>query len=77
LQAAQSAQVQQQDSRASLDTQESFHIDDGSINLADVAERLDFIAPKVGRLSGNRVVKIDPNDPIAVSKLWPRTPIGM
>jgi hypothetical protein len=43
-------------------------LDDGGANLSDFAERLDFIAPKVGKLLGNRVVTVDPNDPIAVSK---------
>lgn len=41
---------------------------DGCVDLSDLAERLDFIAPKVGKLLGYKVVKVDPNDPIAVSK---------
>jgi hypothetical protein len=43
-------------------------LEDGGVNLSDLAERLDFIAPKVGKLIGCRVVSVDPNDPIAVSK---------
>ncbi len=43
-------------------------LDDGGVNLSDLAERLDFIAPKVGKLLGNRVVTVDPNDPVALSK---------
>jgi hypothetical protein len=42
--------------------------DDGTIDLIDLAERIAFIAPKVGPLQGDRVVKVDPKDPIAVSK---------
>jgi hypothetical protein len=42
-------------------------LDHGGVNLSDLAERLDFIARKVGKLLGNRVA-VDPNDPSAVSK---------
>jgi hypothetical protein len=44
------------------------HIDDGTIDLMDLAERVAFVAKKVGLLRGNRVVRVDPNDPIAISK---------
>ena len=44
------------------------YVDDGTIDLIDLAGRVAFIAPKVGPLRGNRVVRVDPNDPIAVSK---------
>jgi hypothetical protein len=46
-----------------------FHIDqDDIIDLVDLAERVASIAPAVGRLHGNRVIRVDPNDPIAISK---------
>jgi hypothetical protein len=44
------------------------HIDDGTIDLVDLAERVAFIAPKVGPLRGDRVIRVDPKDRIAVSK---------
>jgi hypothetical protein len=40
-------------------------LDDGCVDLSDLAERPDFIAPKVGKLTGNRVVRVDPNDSVA------------
>jgi hypothetical protein len=43
-------------------------VDDGAVDLSDLAERIDFIGPKIGKLRGHNVVKVDPNDPIAVSK---------
>ena len=43
-------------------------MDDGAVDLSDLAERIDFIGPKIGKLRGHNVVKVDPNDPIAVSK---------
>jgi hypothetical protein len=43
-------------------------IADGIIDLIDIAERVAIIAPKVGLLGGNRVVRVNPHDPVAVSK---------
>jgi hypothetical protein len=51
-----------------LDPEALAILDDGSVDLSDIAERIDFIGPKVGKLRGHKVVKVDPNDPIAVSK---------
>jgi hypothetical protein len=46
-----------------------FHIDEhGGFDMVDLAERLDAIAPKVGNLKGDRVVKVDPTDALAISK---------
>ena len=38
------------------------------IDLTDAAEHLDLIAPTVGRLRGDRIISVDTNDPVAVSK---------
>jgi hypothetical protein len=43
-------------------------LDDGSVCLSDLAERIEFLGPKVGKLMGCRVVRVDPNDPVAVSR---------
>jgi hypothetical protein len=43
-------------------------LNDGCVDLGDLAERLDFIGPKVGKLRGHKVVRVDPNDAMAVSK---------
>jgi hypothetical protein len=54
--------------RIDATTRKSLFSDDGCIDLVELAERLDEIAPKVGNLKGDRVVKVDPNDPVAVAK---------
>jgi hypothetical protein len=43
-------------------------LNDGCVDLGDLAERIDFIGPKVGKLRGHKVVKVDPNDAMAVSR---------
>jgi hypothetical protein len=52
----------------SLDPEALAVLADSGVDLSDLAERIDFIGPKVGKLRGHKVVKVDPNDPIAVSK---------
>jgi hypothetical protein len=37
------------------------------IDLRALAERIEYIAPAVGRLRGDRVIHVDPRDKIAVS----------
>ena len=42
--------------------------ENGILDLVDLAERVEAIVPHVSPLRGDRVVKVDPSDPVAVSK---------
>jgi hypothetical protein len=56
--------AERQDAELDLDDNSS----DSSIDLVELAERLDHIAPTVARLRGDRVIKVHSADDIAVSK---------